>query len=743
MAFIKGFEDRKDIIHVPGDGTPIPDGFNDMPFATDSGDVLSGLGGDDRLFGGGGDDELLGGTGADMLTGGSGRDAASYVTSATLVGVDLANGFGFSGDAVGDQFSSIENLFGSSHDDILLGDGNANTLLGFKGADAMVGAGGNDTLDGMEGNDDLQGGAGADVLRGGDGIDTVRYSAIDGDGDGDLDGVSIFIGFIASFGEAEGDTVNLDVENIIGTAVTDALVGSAARNLLDGGGGDDLLDGLGDNDTLRGGDGNDELQGGAGADVLSGGAGIDTVRYSAIDVDGDGDLDGVRMTLGGTGTFGEAKGDTIDVDIENVIGTIAGDDLAGSSADNALDGAAGGDDLFGGDGNDTLIGGDGDDDLIGGAGADTLIGGSGIDSVVYSGPDGVTVDLTALVARNGDAQGDVFRPDHGIEDIDATSSGDSLTGSAVANRLDGNSGDDVLSGLGGNDVLSGGLGSDILRGGAGADRLDGAELDIAGAVDLVTYFGASAAVTVDLAAGQGSRGDAEGDTYFGIDNVNGGRGGDIITGNEFVNVLRGFEGNDVLRGGAGPDTLDGGVGIDTASYFTGTAGVVVSLVTGRGSAGEAQDDKLTGIENVNGSQGGDSLVGDSGANVLQGFGGNDVLTGGGGKDTLAGGLGADRFVYGNAAQSVVGANADRIVDFSHAQGDRIDLSVIDASTPAAGNQAFSLIGSGLYTGVAGQLRFAVNGGVTTIAGDVNGDKVSDFHIQLAGAVALVAADFVL
>ncbi len=35
------------------------------------------------------------------------------------------------------------------------------------------------------------------------------------------------------------------------------------------------------------------------------------------------------------------------------------------------------------------------------------------------------------------------------------------------------------------------------------------------------------------------------------------------------------------------------------------------------------------------------------------------------------------------------------------------------------------------------------GGVTTIAGDLNGDKVSDFHITLTGAVALVATDFVL
>ncbi len=88
-----------------------------------------------------------------------------------------------------------------------------------------------------------------------------------------------------------------------------------------------------------------------------------------------------------------------------------------------------------------------------------------------------------------------------------------------------------------------------------------------------------------------------------------------------------------------------------------------------------------------------------------------------------------------SAESVVGANADLITDFSHAQGDRIDLSAIDANTGVAGNQAFSFIGTGLYTGVAGQLRYAAAGGVTTIAGDVNGDGASDFHIQLTGAIA--------
>ncbi|WP_221939022.1 hypothetical protein, partial [Mycobacterium sp. KBS0706] len=69
---------------------------------------------------------------------------------------------------------------------------------------------------------------------------------------------------------------------------------------------------------------------------------------------------------------------------------------------------------------------------------------------------------------------------------------------------------------------------------------------------------------------------------------------------------------------------------------------------------------------------------------------------------------------------------------------------IDANTGVAGDQAFTFIGAGLFTGVAGQLRAAnTSPGVTTIAGDVNGDGVSDFHIQLTGNLALVAADFVL
>jgi Ca2+-binding RTX toxin-like protein len=129
--------------------------------------------------------------------------------------------------------------------------------------------------------------------------------------------------------------------------------------------------------------------------------------------------------------------------------------------------------------------------------------------------------------------------------------------------------------------------------------------------------------------------------------------------------------------------------------------------------------------------------------VLQGWAGNDVLNGARGRDILTGGAGADRFVYAGVVHSPAGAGADRITDFSHAQGDRIDLAAIDANTAVAGDQAFHFIGTGLYTHHAGELRFAQSNGVTTIAGDVNGDGVSDIHIALTGTITLVAADFVL
>jgi serralysin len=131
------------------------------------------------------------------------------------------------------------------------------------------------------------------------------------------------------------------------------------------------------------------------------------------------------------------------------------------------------------------------------------------------------------------------------------------------------------------------------------------------------------------------------------------------------------------------------------------------------------------------------LEGGSGNDVLKGGAGNDILFGGAGKDVLIGGTGADTFVFKQTNDSTPG-QADRIIDFSHAQGDHIDLSSIDANTHAAGDQAFTYIGRAAFTDVAGQLHYANH----MLEGDTNGDGKADIQIHV-NVASLSAGDLIL
>ncbi|HEY9344253.1 MAG TPA: calcium-binding protein [Inquilinus sp.] len=369
--------------------------------------------------------------------------------------------------------------------------------------------------------------------------------------------------------------------------------------------GDDRIWGLEGDDYINGGAGDDELFGGSGADELFGGAGVDTLSYW------DNRSAGVTINLNAlTASGGEASGDIIHGDIENVIGTDYTDRLTGSAADNFLNGGNGwGNDILSGfGGNDVLWGSLGHDQLYGGTGNDTLKGYQG-NNQLYGGDGNDT--------------------------------------------LEANDGTDILDGGAGNDILRANTHSttadaDTLRGGAGADEMDGGA-----GIDTAYYSEGSVGVTVDLfgvdGVGIGHGGNAEGDRLTNIENLVGSQGNDHLTGNTFANtldggagsdVLSGGDSSDVLRGGAGADRLDGEFGSDTASYYGGTTGVLVSLASGIGSGGEAQGDTLAGIENLTGSQGSDSLYGNASANVLQGWNGNDLLVGRAGKDTLTGGAGS-------------------------------------------------------------------------------------------------------
>jgi trimeric autotransporter adhesin len=118
--------------------------------------------------------------------------------------------------------------------------------------------------------------------------------------------------------------------------------------------------------------------------------------------------------------------------------------------------------------------------------------------------------------------------------------------------------------------------------------------------------------------------------------------------------LDGGNGADLLTGGDGADVLTGGAGVDTASYIGSAVGVTVDLsrATAQASAGDANGDVLSGIENLVGSVFNDVLNGDAGNNTLDGAAGDDVLEGGAGADVLIGGSGRDTASYAGSAVGV-------------------------------------------------------------------------------------------
>lgn len=617
----------------------------------DGNDTLYGQGGNDTLFGEDGNDVLDGGAGDDLLDGGDGFDAAFYFNNQSGVVVDLSAGTA-TGAGV-DTLIDIEAIHGSNSVDILTGDEHTNHLFGNDGDDHLEGAAGADELYGNDGDDTLEGGAGADTLDGGTGVDTVSYEGSSG-----LVTVDLRVNSVSG-GDAEGDTI-INFENATGSAQGDTLWGDDSANVLMGLAGNDSFVGGGGDDKIFGGLGNDTLRGQGGADELDGGDGIDTVRY-------DWDTGPVTVNLAlGTGLGGSAEGDTL-TNIENVFGSSQSDSLTGNElanviwgdgGDDGISANAGDDVLYGGDGNDTLwghsgndtlngdagnddlAGHDGDDILVGGAGADDLDGGLGNDTADYSlSYEGITVDLSSALAQTGgDAQGDTLT---GIETVIGSRFDDTLYADALGSTLIGGEGIDRLFAGAGTDILDGG--SDFLE--VIVEYGDDIILEFPGS-DWADYSLSSGGVTVDLtSAGPQSGGYAAGDILIGIENLTGSSSGDTLTGGNGVNILNGGGGDDTLIGGAGGDILDGGAGVDLADYGTSSDAVTIDLAAETAFGGDAQDDQLTNIENVNGSVYDDTLTGDSGDNSLFGNSGDDTLVATAGNDHLYGHAGADTAVF--------------------------------------------------------------------------------------------------
>ena len=153
----------------------------------------------------------------------------------------------------------------------------------------------------------------------------------------------------------------------------------------------------------------------------------------------------------------------------------------------------------------------------------------------------------------------VVRGGEGDDYIEGTPGRDALYGELGNDTLVGLGGDDALYGGEGDDSLVGGDGNDSLDGGAGDDRMSGGA-----GVDLAWYKGRETSVTIRL-DGSDKSGDGRSErdrVAQDVENALGGRGDDVLVGNDAANYLVGLAGNDSLSGLDGKDTLDGGDGDD-------------------------------------------------------------------------------------------------------------------------------------------------------------------------------------
>jgi Ca2+-binding RTX toxin-like protein len=251
----------------------------------------------------------------------------------------------------------------------------------------------------------------------------------------------------------------------------------------------------------------------------------------------------------------------------------------------------------------------------------------------------------------------------------------------------------------------------------------------------------------------------------------------ITVGDVIREQIKGSSGNDRLVGGAGNDTLDGGAGADRMEggagddlYFVDNAGDVIIETSGKDTVLTALANYVAhdGIETIitggiratgnvgnnaiegnraanvlNGVEGADTLYGEEDNDTLYGGAGDDTLDGGTGKDMLYGGLGKDVFLFDDGETGASKGKADTIVDFSRRQGDKIDLSLIDANAKKAGEQNFKFIGNKAGFSKAGEARFVKEKDATYVYLNTDNDRAAEAVIKLKGSLDVQKSWFVL
>lgn len=517
---------------------------------------------------------------------------------------------------------------GGPGDDIVYGDRGNDILRGNGGDDRLYGGIGDDRVEGGEGNDWMSGGFGADTIDGASGNDYVR-----GDGTvdhifdtgGGLDTLSFATGVTPGFTATNNPTEVAKFPGPEGERGILLELGKGGSNAIDnepsaGGGNDEVQPGVFErivgtpfSDYIVGTVAAEEILGGGGADAIKGGGGADVLRGG---VDGD----YLEAETGST-IFGEAG-------FDNCTGGGAVNGCEGTAKEVRLREAG-----------KVSVG-----EVEAGSGArDVYLAGS-------SGTENVTANYLGSAVSFSLSAGtfDLSANDAGGCTVTATTASCPLAAPATPNvpPLDAI----LLAGMAGNDtIVANGFpdGTSVVElGGAGADTVSG------GTSEDVLVDGADASAD-SLAAGPGDDALIHND---GADNLDGGEGSDLFLS---VSICDG-------------ETINGGAALlgdrDNASWARLAGSVDARLDVGRagelGPGGEpvcaaGTPDTLTGIEDLEGSNGSDYLVGDAGENQLLGHKGADSYFSLAGNDLILANSGTRDAVIN------CGADIDRaVIDFA-------------------------------------------------------------------------------
>jgi Ca2+-binding RTX toxin-like protein len=492
--------------------------------------------------------------------------------------------------------------------------------------------------------------------------------------------------------QIEGDTIRgtpcddtirapRGVTTVFGEGGNDSLYGQRGNDSLFGGEGNDrLYGGVGD-DRVRGGPDNDLLSGGFGADSLDGEAGNDFAR-------GDATIDTIADSGGGTDTLSYATGATPGFfdrpgvsDYEHFPASREGRgayvNLQSGLGDNGLAPEGGGVDedvegtsfeiVIGSAFPDFIVGTSASQTIYGGGGADAILGEGGSD-VVYGGADGDSCEAATT-----------FECESSDEEVQLRDPGAIAVGSMApqsdqspALYLTGSDENDVVSAnyAPGSVTFTLGAGSEggfdtsaAAAGGCGAPAGGKVVCSVTAAPDSVVLAGldgedsltasgfpeTTSIVVLGGNGGDSLTGGATEDALVdggGDDLVDAAGGDDAVPNNEGKDSLHAGPGEDLFISNSvcNGDLLDGGGDRDNANWANFGSAISIDMGARKaglvGPAGSPQCPSaslltsMEAIEDIEGTNGNDTLVGDAGENQLLGRPGHDSYFAAGGNDSI-------------------------------------------------------------------------------------------------------------